>query len=195
MKKKVFSKLLMVALVATVGAFTSCKDYDDDINDLRSQINGLNTSLNTTVDSKIETVNTTIKELESQLSEVDKALGSVDKELQAQLNGLKDGKVDKTYIESLETQIVQLYATQQMLTNAKNELQKGLEDATNDLQGQIKDLKQGEIKDLSQKIDTEISKIYDVEIIKLVNADKDLSDKLATVNQWIEIAKADLKEA
>ena len=195
MKKKVFSKLLMVALVATVGAFTSCKDYDDDINDLRSQINGLNTSLNTTVDSKIETVNTTIKELESQLSEVDKALGSVDKELQAQLNGLKDGKVDKTYIESLETQIVQLYATQQMLTNAKNELQKGLEDATNDLQGQIKDLKQGEIKELSQKIDTEISKIYDVEIIKLVNADKDLSDKLATVNQWIEIAKVDLKEA
>ena len=40
MKRKIFSKLLMVAmLVASVSSFVSCKDYDDDINNLQDQIN------------------------------------------------------------------------------------------------------------------------------------------------------------
>jgi len=40
MKRKIFSKLLMVALViAAVSSFVSCKDYDDDINRLEDQIN------------------------------------------------------------------------------------------------------------------------------------------------------------
>ena len=39
MKRKIFSKLLMVALViASVSSFVSCKDYDDDINNLQKQI-------------------------------------------------------------------------------------------------------------------------------------------------------------
>ena len=39
MKRKIFSKLLMGALViASVSAFVSCKDYDDDINNLQKQI-------------------------------------------------------------------------------------------------------------------------------------------------------------
>jgi len=40
MKRKIFSKLLMGALlVASVSSFVSCKDYDDDINNLQDQIN------------------------------------------------------------------------------------------------------------------------------------------------------------
>ena len=39
MKRKIFSKLLMVALIiASVSSFVSCKDYDDDINNLQKQI-------------------------------------------------------------------------------------------------------------------------------------------------------------
>ena len=39
MKKKIFSKLLMGAvLVASISSFVSCKDYDDDISNLQSQI-------------------------------------------------------------------------------------------------------------------------------------------------------------
>ena len=39
MKRKYFSALLMGALtIASVSTFTSCKDYDDDINNLQSQI-------------------------------------------------------------------------------------------------------------------------------------------------------------
>ena len=40
MKRKIFSKLLMGAfLIASVSSFVSCKDYDDDINNLQDQIN------------------------------------------------------------------------------------------------------------------------------------------------------------
>lgn len=46
MRKKFLSTLLMGALVtASVGTFTSCKDYDDDINNLQTQIDGLRKSL------------------------------------------------------------------------------------------------------------------------------------------------------
>ena len=40
------SALLFGALLfASAGTFTSCKDYDDDINNLQEQINTINTTL------------------------------------------------------------------------------------------------------------------------------------------------------
>ena len=45
MKKKFFLKFFLFTVIATLVTFTSCKDYDDDINDLQGQI----TSLETTV--------------------------------------------------------------------------------------------------------------------------------------------------
>ena len=42
MKRKYFSALLMGALtIASVSTFTSCKDYDDDIDNLQNQIKDL----------------------------------------------------------------------------------------------------------------------------------------------------------
>ena len=42
MKKRIFGMLLMGAMViASVSMFTSCKDYDDDINKLQSQIDAI----------------------------------------------------------------------------------------------------------------------------------------------------------
>ena len=39
MKKRIFGMLLMGAMVvASVSMFTSCKDYDDDINKLQKEI-------------------------------------------------------------------------------------------------------------------------------------------------------------
>lgn len=46
MRKNFLGTLLMGALItASVGTFTSCKDYDDDINNLQTQIDGLRKSL------------------------------------------------------------------------------------------------------------------------------------------------------
>ena len=61
MRKKYLSALLFGALLfASAGTFTSCKDYDDDINNLQEQIN---------------TINTTLTELKSQIG--DKGVSSV----------------------------------------------------------------------------------------------------------------------
>ena len=46
MKRKYFSALLMGALtIASVSTFTSCKDYDDDIDNLQRQIDDLSKTL------------------------------------------------------------------------------------------------------------------------------------------------------
>ncbi len=64
MKRKIFSKLLMVALViAAVGSFVSCKDYDDDINNLQKQID--NAALKSSVEALEKTLNDKIAAAQS----------------------------------------------------------------------------------------------------------------------------------
>ena len=86
MKKKFFSKLLMVALVATVGAFSSCKDYDDDIADVRNQINVKASELTADYTAKINLVNSTISEMNKTLDALDAAYKQADTQLQANID-------------------------------------------------------------------------------------------------------------
>ena len=61
MKKRILSSLLMGALfVASMSTFTSCKDYDDDINSNKSDIAALQ--------SQVTALETAKTNLESQLS-------------------------------------------------------------------------------------------------------------------------------
>ena len=74
MKRKIFSKLLMGAfLIASISMFVSCKDYDDDINDLKTQIN----SLKSLVDTKEATINSTISTMQSTLNTLSKLEGTL----------------------------------------------------------------------------------------------------------------------
>ena len=127
MKKKVFSKLLMGALlVASVSSFTSCKDYDDDINDLRSQINGLNTSLNATVTDKLATVTNQVTTLSTQLNEVKTAYATADAALQKAIDAAEaTGTVNTAAISALQQELVNLAATDANLTQAIAKLQDG----------------------------------------------------------------------
>ena len=69
MKRKYFSALLMGALtVASVSTFTSCKDYDDDIQNLQTQIDANK--------SAIEEISKLIK-AGSVITSVDKATSGV----------------------------------------------------------------------------------------------------------------------
>ena len=151
MKKKVFSKLLMVALVATVGAFTSCKDYDDDINDLRSQINGLETSLKATIDKNASDAANSLAILEKQLADVKVAYADADAALDTQLKALKNdvstamtslqGGIDANKaniatnleaINNLKSEVASLKTAVGTLEAAKESLEKSLKE-TNDL--------------------------------------------------------------
>ena len=74
MKKKIFSSLLLAAIgFAVTSSVVSCKDYDDDINDLQSQINKLATqdaltNMQNTLNSAIEGANSKITTLEGKLA-------------------------------------------------------------------------------------------------------------------------------
>jgi hypothetical protein len=86
MKKKFFSKLLMVALVATVGVFSSCKDYDDDIADVRKDITQTATELRTDYTNKINVVNTTVEKLQTSFDNLDAAYKKADEALTTLIN-------------------------------------------------------------------------------------------------------------
>src|SRR5574344_161335 len=71
MKKRILSSLLMGALfVASMSTFTSCKDYDDDINNLQAQIDKAAlasdvTTLKTTVDAAASNANSALTKAEA----------------------------------------------------------------------------------------------------------------------------------
>ena len=88
MKRKYFSALLMGALtVASVSTFTSCKDYDDDIQNLQTQIDANK--------SAIEEISKLIK-AGSVITSVDKATSGVTVKLSNgetfTINNGKDGE-------------------------------------------------------------------------------------------------------
>jgi hypothetical protein len=100
MKKKIFSTLLMGAFfLASMSMFTSCKDYDDDINDLRNLIEKNASTLTQLVDQKINNVNTELAALKSDLAKLDAAYKSADADLKSSLEkAIKDGDdAAKTY--------------------------------------------------------------------------------------------------
>ena len=79
MKKRIFSSLLMGALfLASMSMFTSCKDYDDDINDLQKQITTNATTLQELVTEKIANVETEITSLKAQQSSLETAYKAAD---------------------------------------------------------------------------------------------------------------------
>ena len=119
MKKRIFGMLLMGAMViASVSMFTSCKDYDDDINKLQSQIDGL-TSL---VSTKESTINSSISQLQSQLN----ALSSLESTL--------NGKIS-------EGDAATLAAAKQAVADAKAALEKAINDNKAALEKAINDNK------------------------------------------------------
>lgn len=85
MRKNFLGTLLMGALItASVGTFTSCKDYDDDINNLQTQIDAL---------TPLKTVKT---ELQSELANLQKQLEAKDAQLQEAITKLQTADADQT---------------------------------------------------------------------------------------------------
>ena len=136
MKRKIFSKLLMGALlIASVSSFVSCKDYDDDINDLRSQIQGNATTLSQLVDQKIGNANTEIAALKTQLSSIEKAYANADASLQQAINDVKaGGTTTASTIQSLQSEVANLAAAKATTEAAITSLQDGVKAANDAIQ-------------------------------------------------------------
>ncbi len=131
--------------------FVSCKDYDDDINDLRNQITTNATDLTSLVSEKVSNVQTEVTDLETQAAALQAAYEAADEALQATMeasiaNSLSsaEGYTDAqtaaanayTDIQAAAAQAAAIAAAQNSIDAAATSLQASLDAATATLEAQ-----------------------------------------------------------
>ncbi|MDE5947636.1 MAG: hypothetical protein K2G86_02435, partial [Prevotella sp.] len=134
MKRKFISALLFGAVIATsTGTFVSCKDYDDDITELRNQIASNATDLASLKDEKISEMEKQIAKLDAQAKELDAAYKSADEALRAAIAKAQGDAVDaaKAYadIQAEQARVAAIEDARKMVEEAKNGLQAGIDAA------------------------------------------------------------------
>lgn len=153
-KRKFFSYLFMGLLaVGATGTVTSCKDYDDDINENKASIQSLQTALQACQSD----CQTNIASLKSQLETVQGNIAT----LQSQIGT----KADQS---ALETEISRATAQEAALTAQINTLQSALNTINTTLAGKVD----------QTAYDTTVADIY----AKLQAVNTDLGTQLASIN-------------
>lgn len=169
MRKKFLSTLLMGALVtASMSTFTSCKDYDDDINNLQTQIDAL---------TPLKTVKT---ELQSELANLQKQLEAKEAQLQESITKLQTADADQT------KQITKLAADVSGLEARVKTAEEALAKVNEALKGKASE---AELKELAGKVAAVESSL--VEPLKQIKELKAGLDDVQTAQEGI---KSDIQE-
>ena len=169
MRKKFLSTLLMGALVtASMSTFTSCKDYDDDINNLQTQIDAL---------TPLKTVKT---ELQSELANLQKQLEAKDAQLQESITKLQTADADQT------KQITKLAADVSGLEARVKTAEEALAKVNEALKGKASE---ADLKELAGKVAAVESNL--VEPLKQIKELKAGLDDVKTAQEGI---KSDIQE-
>lgn len=169
MRKKFLSTLLMGALVtASMSTFTSCKDYDDDINNLQTQIDAL---------TPLKTVKT---ELQSELANLQKQLEAKDAQLQESITKLQTADADQT------KQITKLAADVSGLEARVKTAEEALAKVNEALKGKASE---ADLKELAGKVAAVESSL--VEPLKQIKELKAGLDDVKTAQEGI---KSDIQE-
>lgn len=99
--KKLFKKLLAVALVGAMVGFVGCKDYDDDIDALNNRLDGIENGQIKTINDQIATMQSSISSLQSAQSATQAAVDALEATV-ATLETKADHAAD---VAALETKI------------------------------------------------------------------------------------------
>ena len=176
MRKNQFRSILLAALVVTaIGGLNSCKDYDDDIAELRNEIRTQSTDLNSLVADKVHNLEIEANNLQAQLSSLETAYKTADAALQTSINNaVADAKnaassevvskaeaaekAAESYadLKAAEAQRAAVAAAQGLVTDAQNALKSSIDAANATLAEQgksIASLLQAD-KELQQGINT-----------------------------------------
>ena len=173
MRKKFLSTLLMGALVtASMSTFTSCKDYDDDINNLQTQIDAL---------SPLKTVKT---ELQSELTNLKKQLEAKDAQLQESISKLQTANEDQS--KQITDKVTKLAGDVSGLEARVKTAEEALANVNKALEGKASE---AELKELAGKVAAVESSL--VEPLKQI---KELKAGLADLETAQNGIKADVKE-
>ena len=203
MKKKFIGSLLLASLtLASTSTFVSCKDYDDDINDVNKRVDDL-AAMKTTLATVEQTVNDLSAQLEDAKARATAAVGEEQTRAKAaeaalaarletleaartELQNLIDQKVDKSEYQAMVTDVyAKLEAVQTDLGKALTSIS-GLEEGLKNEEIARK----AAIEDLQQQINA-LNKIGDP--AQLVADLQALKDNIGTIK--IADLKASLEEA
>ncbi len=204
MKKRIFGMLLMGAMVvASMSMFTSCKDYDDDINANKAEIAALKTSLQeqktsleaaiAAAKSEAATANAT---LNTKLTELTTLVGNNKTELE---NAIKTAVTDsKAYADGVSAEALKAAkeyadaAAKEAAATAKAEALEEAKKLTDELAAKMAEGDEANAKALAEKADELVAKIsaVDDKLVKLIDAEKEERiNALAAVNTQIENIK------
>ena len=179
MKRKYFSVLLMAAMtVASTSVMTSCKDYDDDINALRTEITNNATTLTSLVTEKVNNLTTELSNLKSQQATLEKALESAQSNLEA---AIKKAETDSKAYADVQAAAAQKAAIEAAKAN--------LDDAVKTINEAIAAANK-RVDDVNSKADDNATKIAG-----LLKADGELQDAINQVKADAEVAANKALEA
>ncbi len=168
-KKKIFGYLFMGLLAAgATGTVTSCKDYDDDINNNKSAIETLQKDLasaKTSLESEISS-------LKTQLEAANGKLATLQSDVAANTTAIEKAKSD---ISALESRLATAETTLQNInaTLALKADQKALEDSCASIKGQLESVTDGLGRAISSEADYRAA------------ADADLQQQINALNNLI----------
>ena len=147
MNKKFLSAILFGALMVTsTGTFVSCKDYDDDIDNLQGQIDKLVTP---------ETLSTQIAQLQANIDAAKQSATSELATAKAALEAAIAGKADAAVITSLTEKVT---AAQTKVDNLEDKLGT-IESTLNSVKSDVDNLKQNAGKAEMAEIDRRIKEL------------------------------------
>ncbi len=177
-KKKIFGYLFMGLLAAgATGTVTSCKDYDDDINNNKSAIETLQKDLA----SAKTALETEISSLKTQLEAANGKLTTLQGQVTTNTTAIEKAKSD---IVALEARLNTAESTLKNInaTLALKADQQALEDSCASIKGQLESVTDGLGNTISTEIDNRIA------------ADEDLQQQITALNKLIGQG-GDAKEA
>ena len=160
MKNNLFRNLTALLLSGTMLAGVGCKDYDDDIDNINKRLDGMEVTISS-LPEQLEAIKASIPDLTSLTSRVEALEGKLEgvTDLKGQLDELKglestlkqyvDDEIGKaTTADALKATLGNYFATaealsdlEETLTKAGGSIDQAIQEAVNEIQGDITDLK------------------------------------------------------
>lgn len=195
MRKKFVKVMFFGALSLAVGTtVTSCKDYDDDVNNLQEQIDKITSNNPVSKEDMQKAVSSAIADLQAKLDDAVAKLEAADKDalkqLQDKVKELNDalkGKADAAKVEQLTKEIGDLTAQVNGMAGDLDALEGELNQKIDVLQQDL-DAKKKQLEDLKKDVDANAGEIASVkeDIEKLTKDLADTKTELAELSNTVK---------